>query len=90
MDDLVLRNDLYYKKFTNDQFNGEISGIVSGGFKNGKKNGEWLFYYENGQLYFRHQRYKGKRHGIFEKYNEDGSVIKIEHYENGELIKALG
>ena len=56
----------------------------------GSMDGIYEWYYENGQLYFRHQRYKGKRHGIFEKYNEDGSVIKIEKYENGKLIKALG
>ena len=40
MDDLVKRNDLYYKKFTNDPFTGEISGIESGSLKKGKKNGE--------------------------------------------------
>ena len=45
MDDLVKRNDLYYKKFTNIPFTGEISGmwkgnVWNGKFKNGKKNGE--------------------------------------------------
>ena len=50
MDDLVQRNDLYYKKFTNDPFTGEISGIENGSFKNGKMDSEWLMYYENGQL----------------------------------------
>ena len=37
MDDLVERNDLYYKKFTNVPFTVEISGIESGGFKNGEE-----------------------------------------------------
>ena len=50
MDDLVERNGLYYKKFTNTPFTGEVSGIQSGGFKNGKRIGEWLYYYEHGQL----------------------------------------
>ena len=49
-DDLVQRNDLYYKKFTNDPFTGEIYGIQNGSVKNGKKNGEWFSYYKNGQL----------------------------------------
>ena len=35
MDDLVERDDLYYKKFTNVPFTGEISRIESGKFKNG-------------------------------------------------------
>ena len=50
MDDLVERNDLYYKKFTNVPFTGMISGIQNGNFKNGKKDGEWLHYHQNGQL----------------------------------------
>ena len=49
-DDLVQRNDLYYKKFTNDPFTGEIYGIQNGSVKNGKKNGEWFSCYKNGQL----------------------------------------
>ena len=49
-DDLVQRNDLYYKKFTNDPFTGEIYGVQNGSFKYGKKNSEWFSYYKNGQL----------------------------------------
>ena len=47
IDDLVIRNDLYYKKFTNDPFTGEISGIENGSLKNGNKNGELLIYHKN-------------------------------------------
>ena len=43
MDYLVERNNLYYKKFTNVPFTGEISGEKNGSFKKGKKDGEWLF-----------------------------------------------
>ena len=39
MDDLVERNDLYYKKFTNVPFTGEISGIWNGNYKDGKEEG---------------------------------------------------
>ena len=55
INDLVTRNDLYYKKFTNTPFTGEISGLESGKFKKGKRVGEWILYHENGQL-----RSKGK------------------------------
>ena len=48
MDDLVERNELYFKKFSNVPFTGKISGIDSGRIKNGKKSGEWLYYYKNG------------------------------------------
>ncbi len=40
IDDLVEKNDLVYKKFTNFPFTGTISGLQSGKFKNGKKDGE--------------------------------------------------
>ena len=40
MDDLVLRKDLYYKKFSNVPFTGEISGKESGSFKEGRQDGE--------------------------------------------------
>ena len=45
MDYLVERNNLYYKKFTNVPFTGEISGEKNGSFKKGKKDGEWLCYH---------------------------------------------
>ena len=37
MDDLVERNDIYYKKFTNFPFTGEVSGKENGKFVNGKE-----------------------------------------------------
>ena len=40
MDDLVQRDDLYYKKFTDVPFTGEIDeGLERGNFNNGKKDG---------------------------------------------------
>ena len=47
-DDLVHRDWVYYKKFSDVPFTGKISGIDSGRIKNGKKSGEWLYYYKNG------------------------------------------
>ena len=50
MDDLVERNNLYYKRFSFVPYTGGISGYrVEGGeelsekgsFRKGKKNGEW-------------------------------------------------
>ena len=72
MDDLVERNDLYYKKFTNVPFTAEISGVQSGSFKKGKKNGEWLVYHENGQLEIK-EYYKDGNVNFSEFFNEDGS-----------------
>ena len=43
-------------------------------------------YFENGQLSIRVRYYNGKKDKTIERYNKDGSVIKFEKYENGQLI----
>ena len=83
MDDLVERNELYYKKFTDNPFTGEISGIENGSFKNGKMNGEWLRYYENGQLNEKVNFKDGKRDGLSETYFENGQLKDKGNYKDG-------
>ena len=41
MDDLVERNDLYYREFTDVPFTGEVSGKGNGKIKKGKKEDLW-------------------------------------------------
>ena len=74
MDDLVKRNDLYYKKFTDVPFTGEVSGLENGKFKNGKRNGKWLSYYETGQLSFKENYKDGELDGLFESYRKTGQL----------------
>ena len=50
MDDLVIRDGLSYREFTNVPFSGDISGKETGKIKNGKKIGVWIKYHKNGQL----------------------------------------
>ena len=50
LDDLVKRNDLYFEKFTDVPFTGEVSGQYNGKFKNGKRKGKWLSYYSNSSI----------------------------------------
>ena len=52
IDELVIRKEIFYKKFTNTPFSGEISGIENGKFIQGIKDGPWTTYYKNGQLKF--------------------------------------
>ena len=37
LDDLVIRNNTYYEKFSDKPFSGKISGDLVGKFKKGKK-----------------------------------------------------
>jgi len=51
MDDLVRRGGLYYEKFTNIPFTGEVTGVKQGRIKDGKMYGLWVNYHENGLLW---------------------------------------
>ena len=96
--DLVERNGLYYKKFTDVPFTGEVTGEWNGNLKDGKPEGHWIEYYENGQLNFKGNFKDGKRDGLSELYYENGQLWlkrtekdgKLEglyeyYYENGQL-----
>ena len=51
MDDLVEREGVYYKKFTDVPFTGEVAeGLIKGLFKNGKKEGFWEWYTVHGDI----------------------------------------
>ena len=51
MDDLVEREGLFYKKFTDVPFTGVVKGKEQGRFKDGRKDGKWMEYYDSGQLW---------------------------------------
>ena len=50
MDDLVEREDIYYKKFSDVPFTGNVEGKKQGSFEDGLEEGLWSSYWNNGQL----------------------------------------
>ena len=60
---LVERDGLYYEKFTDMSFTGEVTGREQGSFKNGKRDGAWVEYDYSGQLFSKGHYKKGKREG---------------------------
>ena len=50
IEDLVVRDGLHYKKFSDVPFTGEVTGLFQGKVKNGKREGPWVYYDENGAL----------------------------------------
>ena len=50
LEDLLVREGLYYKKFTDVPFTGKITGHQQGSIRNGKKDGPWVKYRYNGKL----------------------------------------
>jgi hypothetical protein len=76
MDDLVYRDGIVYKKFSDVPFTGKITGKITGTFKNGKKHGPWVSYYDNGQLMGKGNYKNGKTDGPWVSFNIDGTVYE--------------
>jgi len=81
--DLVVREGLYYKKFTTVPFTGKITGNAQGSFKDGKKHGPWVFHWANGQLMTKGTLIDGKEVGPWVFYNKDGTVWHQTTYKDG-------
>ena len=82
LDDLVVRDGLLYKKFTDVPFSGEIEGKASGKLKNGKWHGRRLYFYSNGQLAERANYNNGLLEGKSTSYNENGTIWLEGEYLN--------
>jgi len=52
----------------------------------GKKQGTWKTFYANDQVKEEGNYVNDRKHGFFKEFNEAGNLLKIEKYENGQLI----
>ena len=91
IDDLVKRDGLYYKKFTDTPYTGPWSTYhhtgdlsIEGAYKNGKEDGVWFSYFESGQLFARFEFDQGRRVGTWVWYLPNGEKDFIETYIDGE------
>ena len=85
MDDLVQREGLYYKKFTDVPFTGEVEGQSQGKFKHGKKEGFWIDYYKDGNLFWKGEFRNGKKEGPWVYYLHDGNIHSRGVYQNDRM-----
>ena len=75
IDDLVQREGVYYKKFTDVPFTGEIDeGTERGSLINGKKDGDWENFHGNGQLLSNVRFNSGFAVGNVETFDEKGNL----------------
>jgi hypothetical protein len=86
-DDLVVRDGLYYKKFSEVPFSGKVTGLGNGSIKNGKREGEWVGYWDDGQLMYKGNYKNGKEEGEWVHY-WDGRVDEANSgtFKNGVKI----
>ena len=77
------RDGLYYEKFTDVPFSGEVTGSEQGSFESGKRDGAWVWYHENGQLWFKGNYKNNKKEGGRVIYYKSGQLRLEGNYENG-------
>ena len=81
--DLVLRDSIYFKKFTDVPFTGKVTGSKQGSFKNGKEEGPWVNYWDNGQLRLKGDYKNGTSDGPWVTYYENGQLRSKGDFKNG-------
>ena len=84
IDELELRNGLFYQKSSDKPFTGKVSGKEDGEIIEGKREGPWELYHENGQLKSKGNYKNGRKNGFLKYFNKDGSLDKTETWKNGE------
>ena len=81
--DLVKRDGLTYKKFTDVPFTGDVDeGLEQGSFNNGKREGHWVWYHANGQLKSKGEYKSGRQEGLWVRYHENGQLRSKGDYKN--------
>jgi len=83
MGDLVERDGIYYKKFTETPFTGKVTGKEQGRLKNGEEEGEWVEYHDNGQLMSKVSYKNGEEEGKWIAYYDNGQLWQKGGWKNG-------
>ena len=84
--DLVERDGLHYKKFSDVPFTGEVTGTSQGSLRNGKREGPWVHYRKNGQLESKGTYKDGKGNGPWVYYWSNGHLKSKGTYKDGNKI----
>ena len=88
MADLVEREGLYYKKFSDVPFSGEVTEDrflfpTQGSFKNGERDGLWVRSWFNRKLKEKGTYKKGVEDGPWVSYDNKGQLNEKGTYKNG-------
>jgi len=85
LDELVEREGLYYKKYTDVPFSGDVDdGLDRGSFKNGKMEGLWVQYWRDGEVLSKCHYKNGERDGLWVEYHENGQLRWKGEIKDGE------
>jgi len=82
MGDLYEQNGVYYKKFTEIPFTGDVTGKDQGRLENGLKEGFWSYFYSSGPLMRKGEYKNGLREGSWVNYHKNGRIGWKRDYKN--------
>ena len=90
IDDLVEREALFYLKFTDTPFSGELEGMQQGKILEGKKQGSWFEFWITGQLKSKGEYIDGKKTGPWLLFYTNGQLMSkgnyLEDMEDGDWL----
>jgi len=86
LDELVTRDGIHFKKFSDLPYTGEVTGTYQGQFLDGKRHGRWLIYFQSGQLLFEINYDRGMRDGLYRQFHPNGVLSIKGLYKNGEWV----
>jgi len=90
IDDIIERDSVHYKKYSDELVNGEVfkmfgsKKVPLGLMKEGKKDGKWTDWYENGQKSFEQTYKDGELDGLYTAWYKNGQKREEETYKDGE------
>jgi chemotaxis protein MotB len=90
IDDLTLRNGVFYKRYTDVPFSGSITGKINVRLENGKFEGHFDGYYDDGQLKEKGSYKSGKRTGLWEEFSKGGETLETTAWMNDSFITQTG
>lgn len=83
--DLIKKNKIYFKKFTDNPFTGNVIGQYQGKIISGKRDGNWKVYWTNGFLGKEGNYKNGEKNGLWKEYHSNGLIYYEQLYQDGKL-----
>lgn len=83
MSELVKREGLFYEKFSDTPFTGEVTGKEQGSIVKGVKKGKWLIFFPNGQLAHKGEFTFGEKSGNWISYYNNGNISAKGQFSGG-------
>jgi len=93
IEDLVKRDGIFYKKFSDvpfsgevtGKFSGEVTGEIRGEFRLGNKECTWFIFRKNGHLFSKGTYKEGKKHGPWVTYHKNGQLNFRETFKDDKM-----